>query len=91
MYCNCNQMDEALVQDPNQEDQSINYQNCETYKQLKSIAKLSNLDVSKDQIYEQLLKPFRHDKVKLWDSAQRRCRVSYICRYESCGKEFTKT
>ena len=91
MYCNCNQIEEFIVEDPNQEDQPIDYQFCETYKQLKSIAKLSNPDVSKDQIYEELLKPFRHDKIKLWDSTQRRYRVSYICRYEGCDKEFTKT
>ena len=91
IYCNCNQKEEVIGQDPNQEDQPTNYQNYETYKQLKSIAKLSNPDVSKEQIYEQLLRPFRHDKIKLWDSTQRRYRVSYVCRYEGCGKDFTKT
>ena len=72
-------------------DDGLSYQHFETYKQLKKIAKESNPDISKEEIYEELLKPFRYEKLKTWDRAQSRFRISYICRYEDCDKEFTKT
>ena len=79
------------MQNINCNEVTQSYQNFETYKQLKNAAKMSNPDISKEKIYEQLLKPFRQEKVKLWDAAQKRFRVSYICKYEGCDKEFTKT
>ena len=67
------------------------YQNYETYKDLKRMAVQTNPEITKEQIYEQLLKPFRHEKVKQWDDTQSRFKVSYVCKYENCNKEFTKT
>ena len=67
------------------------YQNYETYKDLKRMAVQANPEITKEQIYEQLLKPFRHEKVKQWDDTQNKFKVSYVCRYENCDKEFTKT
>ena len=76
----------------NQDDkQPFDYQNWDTYKQLKSIARQTNPDITKEEIYEQLLKPFRYEKVKHWDSSQRRHRISYFCRYAGWDKEFIKT
>ena len=63
----------------------------DTYKQLKKAAKSINPDVTKEEIYEQLLKPFRYEKLKHWDCGQHKSRISYIWRYNECNKEFTKT
>mmetsp|Transcript_4867 Transcript_4867/g.5754 ORF Transcript_4867/g.5754 Transcript_4867/m.5754 type:complete len:114 (-) Transcript_4867:134-475(-) len=38
-----------------------------------------------------LLKPFKHEKAKRWDSTLKRYMIAYICRHNNCGKEFTKT
>ena len=65
--------------------------NFETYKQIKKVAKNINPDISKEEIYEKLLKPFQHEKVKIWDSVQSRFKISYVCKYDECEKEFTKT
>ena len=67
------------------------YQNYETYKDLKRMAVQTNSEITKEQIYEELLKPFRHEKVKQWDDSLGRFKISYICRYEGWDKEFTKT
>ena len=69
----------------------LNVQNFETYKQLKKVVKESDLNISKEEIYEKLLEPFRHEKVKTWDQALGRFKISYICKYDECNKEFTKT
>ena len=58
---------------------------------MKKMAKESNPDISKEEIYEELLKPFRHEKVKIWDQSLDRFKISYVCKYEECNKEFTKT
>lgn len=50
-----------------------------------------NPNLTKEQIYEKLLKPFRHRKEKVYDFNAHRYRVSYFCEYEGCGKEFNKT
>ena len=80
-----------LFQNQIQWRESLAYQSYNTYKELKTIARQENPDITKEEIYEQLLKPFRYEKVKRWDRIQRRFRISYICRYKDCNKEFTKT
>ena len=75
----------------NQQNELMTYQNYETYKDLKMMAKQTNLNVSKEEIYEQLLSLFRHEKMKHWDRIQHRFEITYICRYEGWDKEFTKT
>ena len=90
-YCNCedtstsNASAQVLTN-----DDDFNSQNFETYKQLKKVAKESDPNISKEEIYEKLLEPFRHEKVKIWDQALGRFKISYICRYDECNKEFTK-
>ena len=81
----------SLCHNQNLLNESTTYQNYETYKELKVMAKQTNPEISKDEIYEELLKPFRHEKVKHWNRIQHRFRISYICRYEGWEKEFTKT
>lgn len=70
---------------------TLNWQQLDTYKQLKAVARLNNPDVTKEEIYEELLKPFRHEKVKQWDELQSRYKISYVCKYEGCDKHFNKT
>ena len=64
--------------------------NFETYKQLRQITKEVDPSLSKEEIYEMLLKPFRHQKVKVWSSSLQRFIISYDCKYSGCGKKFTK-
>ena len=56
-----------IYQNNDQQIKLMAYQNYETYKELKVIAKQTNPEVSKEEIYDQLLKPFRHEKVKHWN------------------------
>ena len=65
--------------------------NFENYKQLRKAAIQSNPEITKEEIYEELLKPFQHEKVKIWDQSLSRFKISYICRYDGWDKEFTKT
>ena len=90
-WCGSGQWHDAQTSEAWSKLESIPNQHYETYKQLKKFAKESNPDISKEEIYEQLLKPFRHEKVKVWDQSQSRFRISYVCKYEECNKEFTKT
>ena len=64
--------------------------NFETYKQLRQITKEVDPSLSKEEIYEMLLKPFRHQKVKVWSSSLQRFIISYDCKYSGCEKKFTK-
>ena len=68
-----------------------NYQSLDTYKKLSKVVKLDHPNATKEEIYEELLKPYRHEKVKEWDDSLNRYKISYICRYEGCDKCFVKT
>ena len=72
-------------------EETPNFQSYSTYKQLKQVAKETNPEITKEEIYDELLKPFRHEKVKEWSEEQNRFNIYYICRYEDCNREFTKT
>ena len=91
-YCFCKetQISDAYTQILTNEDDFI-VQKFNTYKQLKQAANKNDPNISKEEIYEKLLKPFRHEKVKIWDQALGRFKISYICKYDECNKEFTKT
>lgn len=42
-------------------------------------------------MYEKLLEPFSHRKMKHYDYDSHRHIISYICTHDGCGKEFSKT
>ena len=92
-YCLCEPTinDEKLVQSLNQENEIADFQQFETYKQLKEAAKIINPKITKEEIYEELLKPFRQEKLKEWDDTQNRFKIYYICRYDEWNRKFTKT
>ena len=69
----------------------IKLQNIDTYKELKEVARKSNPDITKEEIYEQLLKPYRHEKVRIWDKENNKFKILYICKYDGWNKEFNKT
>ena len=77
----------------NQKNQQSSYlvNEAETYKQLKKIAKKENPEITKEELYEQLLMPYNHEKVKTWNPDKNRFNISYIWRYGDWNKEFTKT
>ena len=62
----------------------------ETYKQLKEISKDEEPGISKNEIYEKLLKPFQHEKKFSLDEATGKYRTIYICKYSGCDKDYTK-
>ena len=76
---------------PTQIDKVEDFQRYDTYKQLKKAAKLINPEITKEEIYEQLLRPFRYEKVKEWDDAGNRFNIYYICRYDEWNRVFSKT
>jgi hypothetical protein len=67
--------------------QSVHF---ETYKQLKEVAKDEDPGISKGEIYEKLLKPFRHEKKVSIDEATGKYRTLYVCKYGGCDKDYTK-
>ena len=70
---------------------TLEVQNLDTYKELKAAAKQSNIAITKEEIYEQLLGPYRQEKIKQWDRRSNRFRILYIWKYEGWDKQFTKT
>lgn len=65
--------------------------NFETYKHIKEVSEQLELNLSKEQMYDKLLKPFRHRKIKVYDFEAHRHIITYVWDYEGCGKEFNKT
>ena len=92
-YCLCEPTinNEKLIKSLNQEGEGADFQKFETYKQLKEAAKVINPEITKEEIYEQLLKPFRYEKVKEWDETQNRFKTYYICRYDEWNRVLSKT
>ena len=91
-YWAWNSIQSDIEEDYNSEKlvNKIDYQNFDTYKELKKAAKLENPDITKEEIYEKLLKPYRHEKVKIWDEENNKFKVSYICRSSGWNKQFKK-
>ena len=75
----------------NESDKTFTSRNFETYKQLKEAAKKNNSNITKEEIYERLLMPFKHEKVKTWNNIHTKSKITYICKYNDCNKEFDKT
>lgn len=55
--------------------------NFETYKQLKEVAKEEDPYITKIEIYERLLQPFKHEKRVKFDPETGKCSTLYICKY----------
>ena len=62
----------------------------ETYRELKEIAKEEEPGISKTEIYEKLLKPFKYDKSLQTDSRTGKSHTIYTCKYGECDKEYNK-
>jgi len=62
----------------------------ETYKQLKKAANIKESNLSKVEIYEKLMKPFKHSKKRIPDSKPGKFKTIYICGYGTCNREYTK-
>lgn len=65
--------------------------NFETYKHIKEVSSKLDFTLNKEQLYEKMLKPFKHKKHKIYDFDIHRHVITYTCEYEGCGKEFNKT
>ena len=66
-----------------QKSSEIYYHEFESYKELKKAAREINPDITKEEIYEKLLEPFRHEKIMQWSDKLCRFVTSYICRYKN--------
>ena len=62
----------------------------ENYKELKYAAREEDPTITKEEIYEKLLRPFKHEKYMKRDPVNNKFRVYYVCKYINCDKEFTK-
>lgn len=80
----------AKIDSDEEKDDLYQQFNFETYKQLSQIAKQIDPKISKEELYESLLKPYKHQKVKVWDTSLQRFKISYVCKYENWDKAFTK-
>lgn len=83
--------DEISTEELSNTKDKINLQNLDTYKELRKVAQESNPEITKEEIYEQLLKPFKYEKNKYYDNEKQRYVISYICKYHEWNKGFTKT
>ncbi|CAI2384580.1 unnamed protein product [Moneuplotes crassus] len=61
-----------------------------TYKQIKEASLKQDPDISKAQIYENLLKPFKHEKKMVTTPLTGRETTLYVCKYGDCNKAYTK-
>lgn len=75
----------------NDSDLVYKLNNFKTFDDIKHVVRQSNPNATKEDIYDKLLTPFKHDKVKIWSPTQHKFKINYICRYEGCDKTFTKT
>ena len=95
-YCFCTEdlkKNSDVNKDSNKLQNEEMYQqtNFETYKQIKEVSLKHNHKLTKEQMYEKMLKPFKHKKIKTYDFKLHRHIITYVCDYENCGKEFAKT
>ncbi|CAI2385030.1 unnamed protein product [Moneuplotes crassus] len=65
----------------------VHYKN---YKQVKAICSQQDPDISKAQIYENLLKPFKYEQKIVTTPVTNRETTLYICKYGHCRKAYTK-
>lgn len=65
--------------------------NFESLKQIQDYASQIDLKMTKEQLYEKLLKPFKYKMMKIFDYKTYKYSVRYICEYEGWDKTFDKT
>lgn len=64
------------------------YENLEEVKQ--DLGQLRP-NMTKDEMYDEMLKPFKYQKCVEKDPVTHKLKVSYLCKYTNCNKEYTKT
>ena len=63
----------------------------ENLEEVKHVIGSDNPNMTKDEMYDELLKPFKYEKLVEKDAAHDKKKITYKCRYEECNKRFTKT
>ena len=48
------------------------------------------MNLSKDDMYGELLKPYKHERLISRDSVYLKTKYTYLCKYDDCNKFFTK-
>lgn len=46
--------------------------------------------MSKEEMYTELLKPYRYKRAGVFDEVIQQTRFVYVCDYDGCSKQFSK-
>ncbi|CAI2385567.1 unnamed protein product [Moneuplotes crassus] len=71
----------------NSDSGEVHYKN---YKQVKAICSQQDPDISKAQIYENLLEPFKYEQKVVTTPVTNRETTLYTCKYGHCRKTYNK-
>ena len=63
----------------------------ENLEEVKLAFGSKNPYMTKDQMYDELLKPYKCQKIVQRESFSDKEKIYYVCKYENCNKRFTKT
>lgn len=63
----------------------------ENLEEVKQVFGSQNPCMTKDEMYDELLKPYKCEKIVNKDFQNDKEKVIYVCKYENCDKRFTKT
>ena len=66
-------------------------QHLENLEEVKVVIGSNNPNMTKDQMYDELLKPYRCSKNVEIDPKSGKEKITYYCGYDNCNKQFTKT
>lgn len=62
----------------------------ESLEEIKKKIGSKSPGMSKDQLYDYMLKPYKYQKILEVSPMTQKPRLAYICKYDGCGKKYTK-
>jgi uncharacterized Zn-finger protein len=74
-------------------NENTSYSNMHHFENLEEVKKTIGAHkpgLSKDQLYDEMLKPYNYEKRIDTDPATLKFRIIYCCKYNECNKKFTK-
>lgn len=72
-------------------EQLMKQHHFKTLEEVKATIGQAFPTMTKDEMYDILLKPYKHRKIVEFDHDAQKQKVSYYCQYDGCNKFFTKT
>jgi len=79
-----------LNKDNIREDLPLSDHHFETLEEVREILGRENPNMTKDELYEEMLKSFSHQKIIEMDTRTRKERVAYVCMHNRCNKKYFK-